>query len=383
MQQPTIRLRRFSICSQSEVHAIWLSVGLVVTTAMRCMFCLNERPPGNEHVFQRAIGGTLRTDRVCDEAPVGTRSCNSQLGSVADAPLTDHPFIAKHRERLGLAGYSGKIPNAAQSLLGKGGVLATDPTQKMQLVKNRATGQLDPKMLYNRKTEILADKTIKHQITIDARGGIEEVRRILASEIRRSKKDNPNITVPTDAELERIAQVCVNNAQRVEGPVVRYELPIEVTKYRRGIFKIAYELAFLWLGEKYLDDPVAAKLRAVIIEGADPQAVGIHGHIEFGCSIEPLRPWANEADTHVAFNAVVGRKIAICLKIFDEISAVIVVTDEPAKYCNDQFDQSVIRFISINAASGIERQSSYIDECGRIASEMLHAPRRTSGAGQV
>lgn len=343
---------------------------------MRCIFCLSERPPGNEHVFPRAIGGTLRTDRVCDEAPTGTRSCNSKLGSVADAPLTAHPFIAKHRERLGLAGYSGKVPDAAQALLGKGGVLAADPTQKMQLVKNHATGMLEPQMLYNRKTEILPDNTTRHQITIDARGGIEEIKRILTREIRRAKKDNPNITIPTEAELDRAAEECVKNTQTIDKPEVRHELEIDITEFRRGIIKIAYELAFIWLGESYLADPVAAKLRAVILEGADPAAVGIHGHFEFSSSIEPLRPWANEADTHVAFDAIVDGKMAICIKIFDAISAVVVVSDEPSKYCSSQFDQNVVRFIHINAASSIERQSSYIEECGRIASEMLRASAR-------
>ena len=172
----------------------------------------------------------------------------------------------------------------------------------------------------------------------------------------------------------------MKNIRTMEKPEVHYELRIDLTQFRRGIAKVAYELAFIWLGENYLDDPVAAKLRAVILEGADPAAVGIRAHFEFSSGIEPLRPWAKEADTHVAFNAIVDGKVAVCMKLFDQISSVIVVSDEPARYCQGQFDPNVIRFIHIDAASGIERQSSYIDECGRIANEMLQASQRKPDA---
>ena len=73
-------------------------------------------------------------------------------------------------------------------------------------------------------------------------------------------------------------------------------------------------------------------------------------------------------------------KMAVCIKIFNEVSGVVVVGDEPYKYCRGQFDPGVVRFIRINAASGVERQSSYIDECGRIASKILRSPQRKSDA---
>jgi hypothetical protein len=65
--------------------------------------------------------------------------------------------------------------------------------------------------------------------------------------------------------------------------------------YRRGIFKIAYELAFLWLGESYLDDPMAAKLRSAVLEGVEPESLGIRGTIQIGCEVEPLRFWAADS----------------------------------------------------------------------------------------
>lgn len=48
---------------------------------MLCIFCCQERAPSCEHVLPLAIGGTITTDRVCEE-------CNSTLGSRVDAALS-------------------------------------------------------------------------------------------------------------------------------------------------------------------------------------------------------------------------------------------------------------------------------------------------------
>ncbi len=61
----------------------------------------------------------------------------------------------------------------------------------------------------------------------------------------------------------------MQGAQTIEHPEVFYRLKFDMASIRRGILKIAYELAFLWLGESYLDDPMAAILRSVVRDGAD------------------------------------------------------------------------------------------------------------------
>jgi hypothetical protein len=52
----------------------------------------------------------------------------------------------------------------------------------------------------------------------------------------------------------------------IENPVVQVSLEVSFAYLRHAMIKIAYELAFLWLGESYLDDPTAAELRAAIID---------------------------------------------------------------------------------------------------------------------
>ena len=60
---------------------------------MRCIFCLLDRLSAAEHVFQRAVGGTLVIDWVCERL-------NSFLGSKVDASLADHPLVAFRRSSL-------------------------------------------------------------------------------------------------------------------------------------------------------------------------------------------------------------------------------------------------------------------------------------------
>jgi hypothetical protein len=52
----------------------------------------------------------------------------------------------------------------------------------------------------------------------------------------------------------------------VENPSVLFELTFSFAYLRHAMIKIAYELAFLWLGESYLDDQSAADLRSAIRE---------------------------------------------------------------------------------------------------------------------
>ncbi len=80
---------------------------------MRCIFCLEERAPSDEHVFPEAIGGTLKIDRVC-------KSCNGRLGSDVDVLLTDHGLILMKRDMLGMQDSNGDPFDAFQKVFRHG-----------------------------------------------------------------------------------------------------------------------------------------------------------------------------------------------------------------------------------------------------------------------
>jgi len=117
----------------------------------RCIFCLKDSPPSEEHVFPEAIGGHLVTDRVCN-------TCNSFLGTKVDAPLCDSPSLVMRRFELELAGKNGKVPDRLRKIFGTG-VLRGDPTQKIKVKVNRRTGKPGIELIYNKRE--LEDGTIR------------------------------------------------------------------------------------------------------------------------------------------------------------------------------------------------------------------------------
>lgn len=154
---------------------------------MRCFFCLHDREPSCEHIFPKAIGGLLSTDRVC-------KRCNDRLGAEVDVLLTDHQFVVSERWRLGLAGNSGKVPDAVVEMLGKG-VMAGDPEQRIRMVKNKATGKYEPRTLYRERMVTLPDGSQALEVIIDASGGADEVRKIIGrTRARASCRPYPTMT---------------------------------------------------------------------------------------------------------------------------------------------------------------------------------------------
>ena len=330
--------------------------------AMRCIFCLEDRPPSDEHVFPLAIGGSLHTDRVCLE-------CNPIVGKTADAPLCNHVLIVVRRAQLKLAGNSDTIPDGLKAFFGTG-ELVGDPTKRLQVRTNPQTGKLDLRMLYHATETQLGEGVKQRQIIIDAKDAGQ-----LGTIIQRERK-RAGFEPLSPADLRAQAEtILAAGVQTIEKPELHHQIKIDLAEFRRGLLKIAYELAFIWLGESYLDDPMAAKLRDVILSRSDEKTTGLRGRMEIGSDIEPVRFWAQDKDCHVAYNAVLGNDIAVCLKIFDIFSAVIVVGEQKDRYVKGQFDEKAMRFIYLDPVSGINRQCSFIEEMGRLAAQAVRRSR--------
>lgn len=310
---------------------------------MRCIFCLKEGLPSKEHVFPEAIGGVFVIQRVC-------KTCNHFLGTNVDAPLSGSPPVLMRRFELKLAGT--KVPDPLRKIFGTG-VLAGDQTQKIKARVNPITGKPDIELIYN-KTQ-LEDGTVK--IAVDTRR-VSDLPKI----IQKIRTDAGLLPLEKD-ELKRVvesAQISV-----IENPEVLYT--IKLFDFRRGIFKIAYELAFNWLGEDYLADPMAAKLRDVILG---------NGKIEIIRSVidqssDLFSVWEHEKNAHIAFTSVNDDDIIINIRLFDVLFAAIVVSEMKDHYIKGQQDPRHVRFIFNEPVNKYVRESSLIDECGRIARLVL------------
>lgn len=314
----------------------------------RCIFCLTDKPAEEEdpeHVFPKAIGGTLAIGRVC-------KYCNSKLGTIADAPLTDHLHILLRRSQLNLAGQNRKVPDGVAALLRGRRVLAYDPSQEVLLEKNPETGDLELRL----KWAQLPDGTV----SIDARDRDNPKKTINRRRKRRKQR------ALSDAELDRLIDQhsIVNNMTPAESAVLVHH---SVNRFdsQRCLFKIAYELSHRWLGEVYIDDPVAKILRKIALGKERPEERHTKYEILWGSDLDMLAFWSNGKDCHVAASHKSADYIVIGIKIFDVFSALIVVSETPSLYANDDY------FIHISPVSGALRESTLSDEIERMVSEAV------------
>ncbi len=330
---------------------------------MRCIFCMKDRPPSDEHIFPLAIGGSLHTQRVC-------RECNSILGSTVDAPLSDHIFIVIRRAELGLKGNSNTIPDALKNLLGTGmSTLVSDPTQRVQLTTNPNTGKLDLKMIYHATETKLGGEVVQRQITLDARD-VGQVGTI----IQRERKRAGHQPLSLEELKAQVDLVVAAGSRTIEKPEVKHQIILDRVEFRKGLLKIAYELAFIWLGETYLDDPMAARLRDVILSRSDEQTAKLRGGITIGPDSPPVKFWFSEKDCHIAYSSKAEKEIAICVKIFDIFTAVVIVTEQMERYLQGELEERTIQFIRLDPVSETFKQTSLARELDRLGKSGVNIP---------
>ena len=159
-------------------------------------------------------------------------------------------------------------------------------------------------------------------------------------------------------------QALFADAQRsmrtLEQPDVLYSGEMDIFHYQRAICKIAYELACIWLGDSYLDDPIAQPLREFILEGKD---VAIPGAIQLNGITPPLNLWQSEPEAHIAVALHQDGNIAIGIRVFDCMSGIVFVTSGERSYPSLK-DGCFLLMDLIGTAS---RDSTLTDEVIRIS----------------
>ncbi len=71
---------------------------------MRCIFCRNDRPLGNEHILPASVGGTIVIRTVCT-------GCNALLNANIDEPFSQSLFVRLNRCRHNLGGRHDRVPH--------------------------------------------------------------------------------------------------------------------------------------------------------------------------------------------------------------------------------------------------------------------------------
>ncbi len=202
-------------------------------------------------------------------------------------------------------------------------------------------------------------------LTLDARDK-DQIPKI----IRRERKRH-GLPPLSDEELTAAARDYTTAV--VETPLVQISLSVSFAYLRHAMIKIAYELAFLWLGEDYLTDPLAMELRAAICDSdvaSTDKLAGYVGECENSGDVFN-KFWNPHEEHHLAYaNIVAGKAVVICVRIFDIYAAAIVVSHDPGRYVDGIADQAKLRFLAIDSVTGRTINTPFDEESRRIVAVM-------------
>ena len=256
-----------------------------------------------------------------------------------DAALNDFLPIRTRRANLGLAGRGREPPSQFEILLGDQKLVGPD-ANRIWTTLNKATGKLDIRQLYHVTDVVLPDGRKARQVTLDERdkGEIPKI-------IRRERKRHG---LPPLSEDELSAESKKFTVTVVENPLVQVTISISFAYLRHAMMKIAYELAFLWLGEAYLDDPLAVELREAICKDDLASTDGLAGYVGEAQPCTAFNFWTPHEAHHLAFASVVARDVIISVRIFDLYAAIVVVSREAGRYFRGAADSSKLRFLAID-----------------------------------
>jgi hypothetical protein len=331
---------------------------------MRCIFCRNEKPEraNGEHPFSGAIGGSWTIPDVCKE-------CDNRFGTTFDADLVKFTPIEKRREELKLAGHAGTTPNRLRDALrgpvpvvGGGGrtVLVSMNqqgrimgTKTIPLAKFHFTRAADGEVMVSLPPENVAiDPTNVH-----------DVQRMLALRLRKDAEE-AGIQL-SDEQVDYLSARFASDLERVEvDTTVEVALPVRMHGHLGSLAKIAYEAAWTWLGDTWLDDPVADAMRRHLMGDESARLVG---RDKAGPQRELDLGGRDPKLTHVAMLLRVGRAGVVYVQVFDVVSAEIVVTEDVGRYAPPQKHAIVL--------DALKREHRFVDPRTLLPDAAAHGPR--------
>lgn len=200
----------------------------------RCIFCGRteaEFIDGNkwteEHIIPESLGNeTLKIYDVC-------KKCNSGLGTYVDKYFVDHMLVKIIRQDLGLKGQSGEVPNAFKEGRDKDGhLIRVDMNYKPHIVQYVEQNE--------NKIKFVASS-------------IEEAKKMAYKKLKRMNMTDEQI----ESEFKKITNIKNEEYQ----PEIGYDITVEFNRFYMEALKIAYEYAIYKLGDTYLEDVTAKKIK--------------------------------------------------------------------------------------------------------------------------
>ena len=214
-----------------------------------CILCCENKPVtmfSDEHVFPEAIGGKLiLKDTVCT-------SCNGHYIDPADSHLVKHVVIKLDRLVCQIKGASAKRPNPLETSHTDG----KENHKDKDTLKDAGGPELRATVEKIEKPTAKNDQPFSGAVNSRVTDKLEKIAQSIGQWLEKANADR---------ELEKVQ---VPEGIRVNSDI-RVPTTFDVVKYKKGILKIAYELACYWLGKPYMDDPTGHRMRQALKDQRD------------------------------------------------------------------------------------------------------------------
>jgi len=278
--------------------------------------CLQDKSPSREHVIPLAIGGALVIDRVC-------KDCNGSFGQAADAGLIRQHEMAVRRAELNLKGQSGTVPDPFRDALRQPVGVGQNGNHKV-ILRRKTTGELDARTIPDVVFEVQklpgGFYVRNERCFIDARERDANKEKIIEDALQKAGLTGDQ---QIQEAFEKFSSTLVEEQeQTIFQPVIAANMG----GHQLGVLKIAYEMAWYWLGDSWLDDPQAAVMRSALRGEAPLMQAALFDPASF--FLDAYHSKRN----HLIFVFEGKGRLMIVVRLLDVFAVGFVLTDTPKQY---------------------------------------------------
>lgn len=230
---------------------------------MKCIFCLQEKLPSDEHVIPDSIGGTIHIKEVCHE-------CNSDLSRLVDNPFANSYLIKLARFTHSLGGKRDIVPFPF------GGIGTIDTGQNISLDR-----EFIPHLRRDLNISKLPGGGLNVQFNADASDKID-FSVMLGKPLRKAVIDNyPDCPQEQlDAFISNIVEQAKAQPTVSEQKYIKQPWSIQLDDLLFEYMKIAYEMWFRSFGYMWVENSETAKMLRTAILNRD-SSLPIQGQLFF------------------------------------------------------------------------------------------------------
>lgn len=340
----------------------------------RCIYCkeimLTEGEAGDarlrssrEHVIPSALGGpdALCTFDVCS-------GCNSNLGKTTDGEIMREDIVTIIRQKFGMPGYSGKIPEL---------VMPASSVQTGTAFEIRIPHAGD--VVYHAPPQVTSSTDDDGSERFSICGTREQVEAIVRSKQAKAKRQGRRMLNPDGSALtsieDSIAAAVPEETTEFKARFTYNEIPVW-----RGLIKIAFNFAHVVLGDQWTFSRQAEPLRDAALGRGDNESVAA---LVSGIRIEIrdlLLRDEKEKPTRHLIAIMPGEESWIVVSLAgEELLTVAVRIDMTARQRVDGLMASNRMMVSTLPKGGDTTWMSLADVTARLVADDQHAVPRSEG----